>query len=291
MATVRPATPADFGVVLPLLETFGRTRMGHADWRRLLFDPPWPVNETTRGFVLEDGSRVCGFLGTIFSSRLVRGVERRFCNLSTWVVSPSHRTSSFQLLLPVLALKSYTLVNLSASDTAHEIFVRLGFRTLEERQVLLPPLPRLRDVLAPGIRVTGRPEEIASRLDPAGRRLFEDMRNTLAAQILITRGSRTCHAIATRSPWKKGLFLAHVQYASDWELLLDGVPQATAGWFGALGTVGLRVDGRRVPEGRALPPRSVRRGLALPTLYRPADPDLTPDDVDGLYSELVLQRW
>jgi len=33
------------------------------------------------------------------------------------------------------------------------------------------------------------------------------------------------------------------------------------------------------------------KALALPTLYRPGQPDITPEHVDGLYTELVGQRW
>src|SRR5262245_6490969 len=146
MATVRPARPEDFPAVLPLLESFGQDTMRPDDWRRMLFEPPWPVVEPARGFLLEDGGEAVGFLGTIFSTRVVREVERRFVNLSSWIVRPSHRASSMQLVLPVLALKGYTIVNLSASETAHEIFRKLGFRTLEERQVLCPPVPRARDL-------------------------------------------------------------------------------------------------------------------------------------------------
>lgn len=290
MATVRPATPADFDLVAPLLGDFAHPAMTGADWRRMLFDPPWAVEEPTRGFLLEEGGSVVGFLGTIFSTREVRGTQRRFCNLSSWVVREPHRASSMQLLLPVLGLKSHTIVNLSASQTAHEIFTRLGFAVLEDHQVLIGPLARPSDLVTwPGVRVTTRLDEIAAALDPAGRRILEDMRGTLAAQVLVRRGDRTCHAVATRSLWKRGLTLAHVQYASDWGLLLACVPAAAAAFFGRLGTVGLRVDGRRVPGGA--PALAARRALALTTLYRPAERDLVPADLDGLYTEVVNQRW
>ncbi len=290
MASVRAAVPADFDAIHPLLLDFANPVMAREDWRRMLFTPPWPVEESTRGYVLEDAGQAVGFVGTIFSAREVRGTHRHFCNLSSWVVREPYRASSLQLLLPVLGLRTHTIVNLSASARAHEIFRGLGFRSLEERQVLLPPLARFADLAAwSGVQVTTDLAAITTALDPIARRIASDMAETLAAQILIRRGARTCHAIAVRSPWKPGLFLAHVQYASDWDLLLECVPQATAGFFPRLRTVGLRVDGRRVPG--PAPRFGVARALALPTLYRPAEPDLAPGDIDGLYTEAVLQRW
>jgi len=68
----------------------------------MLFDLPWPVEEEHRGFILRDGGEAVGFLGTIFSRRTVGGTTCRFCNLSSWIVKESHRSSSLQLILPVL---------------------------------------------------------------------------------------------------------------------------------------------------------------------------------------------
>ena len=115
----------------------------------------------------------------------------------------------------------------------------------------------------------------------------EHVAHTRAAQLLLTRRGETCHVVATASPWRGRWTLAHVQYASDWSRLWDWLPLVNGGFFATLRTFGLRVDGRWLPE--RLPGSARRRELALPTLYRPAHPGITATDVDGLYSELLLQ--
>ena len=286
---VRPALPEDFEEIHPLLLRFENPRMSRDDWRRMLFDLPWTVEEPHRGYVLRDGGAVVGFLGTIFSRREVGGVVHRFCNLSSWIVLPEHRGASFQLVLPVLALRSHTIVNLSPSAVAWEVFTGLGFRPLETAQALLLPLPRPGEMLRRRGAVTTDPAEMRAELDEGGRRILADMSGTLAAQALLRAGRRRCHVVATRSPWKGRWGLAHVQYASDWDLLWERAAPVSGALGRVLGTVGLRVDARH--RRGALPPVAVEKRLPRAHLYRPADAGPGPRSVDGLYTEVVGQRW
>jgi hypothetical protein len=287
---VRPALPTDFDEVFPLLQLFGNRRMTRDDWRRMLFDLPWPVPEAHRGFILRDAGEAVGFMGTIFSCRTLGGVTRRICSTSSWIVKESHRSSSLQLVLPVLALRSHTIVNLAPSAAAYEVFARLGFRPLDTSQVLMPPFANPAELARIGrCSATTRIEEIIAGLGAEGQTIATHMAPTNAGQVLLRRGERCCHVVATRSLWKGRWMLAHVQYASDWPLLWEHLGQASLKLGRVLGTVGLRVDGRHL---RGAPPLLARRrALPRPRLYRPATPDVLPEMIDGLYAETVGQRW
>jgi hypothetical protein len=115
------------------------------------------------------------------------------------------------------------------------------------------------------------------------------MAGTKAGQALLRCGDRRCHAIATRSLWKGRWMLAHVQYASDWPLLWEHPGQASLAFGRVLGTVGLRADARHL-RGASLR-LTRRRALPSPRLYRPATADVLPEMIDGLYTEVVGQRW
>src|SRR5512145_1520818 len=114
MTRVEPAFRHDFEDVVPLLEEFPGQRLPREAWYRMLFEPPWPTPDDRRGYVLRDDGRVVGFLGTISCTREIRGRRERFCNLSSWIVRDSHRGASLQLVLPVLADREQTIVNLTA---------------------------------------------------------------------------------------------------------------------------------------------------------------------------------
>jgi hypothetical protein len=284
MRRVRPVTPDLFDRVYPLLATFPGSTMTCEQWRRMLFDLPWPVEEKHRGFALLDGEVVVGFMGTIFSARDIGGRRRRLCHLSSWIVRETHRSSSMELLLSVLGMKGYTIVNLTPSDVALGILRRLGFQPLEEKQWLIPRIAmRPPD---PSVVVT-EPVAIRRVLQGEAARIHADMEGTHAAQALIRMGRLQCHVIATSSRWKWGRRLAHVQYASDWSVLLDHLDLASAAFTRLLGTWGLRIDARFAAERRFRLARL--RPLSLPTLYRPEDAEVTPTMIDGLYSEIVNQ--
>ena len=287
---VRPVHPEDFDALLPLLMRFRNPRMTREDWRRMLFDLPWTTGEPTRGMALWDGPRAVGFLGAIPSERTIQGRTRRFVNLSSWFVEEAHRAESLKLVLPLLADRKRTIVNLSPSPAAAEIFKGLGFKPLETEQVLVPLVTGVTDLLPRvGVGVRTRLDRVREALDAPGRALLDDMKGTQAGQVLLTAGGRACHVIATRSVWKAHWRLAHVQYASDWDLLWRHPARVAGAFLRVFGTMGLRVDGRHMPA--APPPFSVVKALAEPHLFRPEDAGVTPAHVDGLYTEAVGLRW
>ena len=121
---VRPATADMFGDVCEVLMEFG-SGLGEAQWRHL-FDYEFEGSDRKdRGWVLCDGDAVIGFLGAIFSRR----GDEPFCNVTSWVVKKTHRSSGgLQLLLPMLALEDHTILNLSPTPFTRAVFQRMGFR-------------------------------------------------------------------------------------------------------------------------------------------------------------------
>jgi len=290
MPEVRAAPPEMFEEIYPLLQEFPQQNISKDLWKRMLFDPPWPVEEPHRGYVLVDEGKVVGFYGTMFSRRVVRGRPVRFCNLSTWIVKESHRAHSLQILRPILALEDYVLVNPSPNAAVLPIFKRFGFEVLEDAQWLVAPVPSPRQILRTiGTSLITEPTRIRRHLDAGGREIQDHLRGTVAAEALVLRGNGVCHVVATASPWKRGWRLAHVRYASDWKMVSDHAPLLAVAFLRRLGTVGLRVDARHVPRTAQL--IAIRRPITLPPLYRPGRSGITPDLVDGLYAEGLFQPW
>ena len=200
----------------------------------------------------------------------------------------THRALSLQILRPILALEDYVLVNPSPNAAVLPIFLRFGFQVLEDAQWLIAPLPTPRQVVRViGTTVITRPERIRERLDAAGQAIHDHLRGTVAAETLLIRGDLSCHVVATASAWKGRWRLAHVRYASDWDMFWDHAPLAAVAFSRTLGTLGLRVEARHA-AGRK-PAFAVRRPLAPPPLYRPGRFPIAPDLVDGLYAEGLFQ--
>src|ERR1035441_2161552 len=114
---VRPAHEGDIDAVIPLLRTGFGSHWPPETWRRL-FEYPRVESQPNLGFVLESGDQLVGFLGAIYSERLVGGRLERFCNLSSWYTIPQFRNFSLKLLMAVLAQRGYTFTNRSEEHTS-----------------------------------------------------------------------------------------------------------------------------------------------------------------------------
>jgi hypothetical protein len=288
MSTVQKATPAMFEDIHRLLVSFDNPRMREDDWRRMLFQYPWPAEGDARGYVLFDGAKAVGFIGTIFSTRELNGKQERLCNLSSWIVARSHRPRWMELLSPIVRLRSHTVIGSTPSQVTHGLFTKLGYRVLEDRMLLLPPLATPRELAGlRGASVTTDVNEIRAELSGEELRCFDDHRGSLGAHILVRRGERSCWAMATVMHLK-GVRLALLQHIGDRQLFWECLPLAKWGFLKALRAPALAVDAR-FAEGRRVP-FVVSWRLSPGRLYRPLHDGVRPELVDGLYSELIGLR-
>jgi hypothetical protein len=288
MTTVQAATPAMFEDIHRLFVGFANPRMRKDDWRRMLFQYPWPVEGDARGYVLLDDARPVGCIGTIFSTQELNGKPEPVCNLSSWIMADSHRSKWMDLLAPVLRLRSHTVTCTTPSPTTYRLFIKLGYRVLEDRVLLLPPLATPRELAGlRGASVSTDADEVRAALAGEELRRFDDHRGSLGAHILLRRDGRCCWATATVMHFKRIRF-ALVHHISDRQLFWECLPLAKWGFLKALKAPALAVDAR-FAEGRRVP-LVVTWRLSQRRLYRPLHEGITPALVDGLYTELMGLR-
>jgi hypothetical protein len=114
---VRHLVAADYGPVVDLMRRQEFAEEHSAGTLRRLFDYSWDGDRDDRGFVLDDGGRIVGFLVVAYSQRLVDGLDVGFCNMGSWYVEPPYRAYSLALLRSLLALDEFTVWNLTANST------------------------------------------------------------------------------------------------------------------------------------------------------------------------------
>src|ERR1041385_5631266 len=140
MLTIQKAVSDDFERVYPLFEAFGDTQIPKESWQKI-FAPPWKSPEDFCGYLLLENNDVRGYLGLIFSERLIDCKPEKFCNMTSWVVRQEFRSHSMLLLLESLKLKNYTLTNFKASPTVATLLNKLGFTSFPLDQIVLLPFP------------------------------------------------------------------------------------------------------------------------------------------------------
>jgi hypothetical protein len=284
---VRPVGVEAFDEVYPLLQGFPTKRMSKEDWRQMLFAYRW-ADTPQRGFALYADGKAVGFMGTIFSTRHLAGKMERICSLSSWIVLPEHRGSSMMLVMPIIRLKDCTILNPTPSKIAYDIFHKLKFQPLESERFILPPVPGLVEA-SRTLRgsIVHKRADIERQLTGDERALYDDHASCVVAQhVLLRRGGRQCYVVAT-PVHKRGIPFAEIQHVSDPDFFWEHRLLAHAALLRSTGAVALWVDKRFV--GRRPPPLAVR--WPAPRLYRPTRKEITPEMIDGLYSELVSLRW
>ncbi len=283
---VRPATMEMFGDIRNVLTEFG-PGFDEADWRRL-FDYDFDAGDRKdRGWVLCDGDAIIGFLGAIFSRRS----GEAFCNVTSWVVKKTHRSSGgLQLLMPMFALKDHTILNLSPTPFTRAVFQRMGFRDLEKQLVVIPSLYPQRP--ARGYRLVEDHATIARLLSDDDLRVFHDHRRYPCTHLVFAGSNDYSYVVAGRTRLRR-LATSFVYYRSNASLFrrLAGAMQLAL--LRAHRTLFSIVDARMTADAPLLgcPTYTLRQ----PRLYRPAiSSSRRREDIDTLYSELVLldpQRW
>ncbi len=284
MIAVERATPAHFGEVLPLLRQFNNPSLGDDRWRSL-FHYTWPSEDDTRGFLLRAEGRCVGFFGAIHFERDIAGRREKFANLTSWVVEPAFRNHSLRLLEAVTNIEGRTLHCFTPTPATHPLYARFGFSDLETKWITL--LPRLTRGF-PGALLRHRfitnPGCIASLLPDAMRAIYEHQRPHAARHLLVrARGNRQCLVTFTRTRGAR-YPLAHVHSVSDPELFTAASAAVRWRLMLAAHAAAVVVDARLL-AGRAQP-ASREAAITRKAVFRSGT--LRADQIDGLYSELVL---
>lgn len=279
MTTVRKANGNDFDIVFPLFSGFAtHTQVNPADWKKI-FTPVWSEVDDPIGYILEDGGKTVGFLGTIFSERKINGQMHRFCNLTSWIVLPEYRNESLSLLFPLLGKKELTITNFTASNRVSEVLLKLGFKDLEDGFRIILPLP------TPGKRIKLEMDikNIRSQLDADNQKILDDHSGLHCIHVLMTNLKSRSYLILNPAV-KKHQPVFYINYLSNLELFLEYYQAFSFEICRRMNLKGIMV-GDHTLKGRSLPlTLGVRRKHSL--LYR--SKSVSPFDIDTLYSEIQL---
>jgi hypothetical protein len=252
-------------------------------WRRL-FDYTWERNENYCGLVLKDGPSAVGFLGMIFSRRRINGNIEKFCNLTSWFVRREYRIKAMSMLLPLLAMKDYTITDLTPAKNVYRIQNRIGFKDLDAKgRILLPFGRRLAGPRPSDIRITHDPAEIENRLQGEHLKIFNDHKIYRCSHFLLTAGDRYCYLIYAKLK-RKRLPYVHVHYISDRDLFARDYRCIRNSILSHCGAYFMLIDSRlagaiKLPFSFCLPYRAPKQYLSS---------TLQPEQIDNLYSELIL---
>jgi len=281
MVTVKKATGKDVDKLLPLLFELDSINQTQEEWQSL-FKFHWDDNQNYFGYVMYDGDKAVGFLGLLFSRRVVNNKPSKFCNISSWIVKKEYRRQSLHLLLPVLELENHTITVLTCNTGTYFITKKLGFIDLEIGQRIILPLPFL-PKSKPSINIIFDHLEIEKLLKGETLKIYHDHRNLNCFHILICGPKGICYLVGARTI-KKNIPWAHIHYISDHQVFSSYVSAVSGRLCWQAKVAGLLVD-ERLLQGEAVF-HSIHFSLPNPRVYK--SDTLKSEDIDLLYSEYQI---
>jgi hypothetical protein len=285
--TVEKLKTEDFKKVYPLLLDFNNPKITKTQWKRL-FTGNWDFQKEFCGYKLVVGNEIVGFVAYILSMKLINDKWENFCNLSGWIVKPEYRSSSVDLLYPLLELKDYTIISFTPTAGAYKVETKLfKLKILDGYEVIIPALPRFSALLAKKFKIVTRhknqDKQLIQLLSDYERKIFQDHVKFDCHHVVITTGQGNLYLILKKI-FKRHLPFAKVYYISNQELFLHHLEDIRFRVPLALKTVGIVVDSRFL-QGKDIPFKKTKN-FYMPMLYK--SDHLQPHEVDYLYSEFFL---
>jgi hypothetical protein len=275
---LKKATLADFEKIHPLLTRFRTAgRITKSEWRRI-FEIRWDPAFDYNGYMLLDNEQVVGFLGMIFSHRLIRGRNEHFCDLVAWRVEEQYRSESLRLIFPILKEKDLTITTFSAANRVILILRKLGFRAIEQYLHFLLPLPSIRHQYE---LIMDR-DQIGNMLEGEERRIFDCHRDLYGDHALIKTSDGPCYIILNRGI-KKRLNVSMVSYLSDRKIFRKYARQFALELCRKTKAAAIAVGGHFGIERLPFSLKVKRRHANLFHSYR-----LGPEDIDMIFSEMQI---
>ena len=196
MLIIREARGEDLERVYPLLLEFKNPHLNKEHWRQLFVDHSGLQNDHF-GWVLVDGDDVVGFVSTILGERR-SAVRVRLCNASSWIVKHEYRAHSLALHAKVIADKSVTVTNLSATPQVLKLLEKLGFTLMDKSERIILPVVTAQtfmdrcEILTEAGRGRGRSRG-------RGLRFFRDHQLPYNHHILLRTPAGDCYVMMNRT--------------------------------------------------------------------------------------------
>jgi len=199
---IAPIEEADLPAVGRFLNENLNAKISAAAWVASLVHP-WCAARPNFGLKAQDGDRLVGVFCAIYSDQVIDGRRELFCNPHSWCMLDDYRSQSVGLPLRMIKQPGYHFTMLTPNPRVAEIFLRLGFRQLDDGVVVFPNLPSAAALSGRQVAST-RPEQILARLPDAARRDFEAHRAIPWLQfVAFGSGSQLCLVVYKRARWKR----------------------------------------------------------------------------------------
>lgn len=290
---IRPAHDPDRPAICRFLHDNMSDKFTLAEWDRL-FAYRWLREKPDLGRILEDRGEIIGFMGNIYSVRIINDRPEWIVSLSAWYLHKAYRKQGLGRDLMASATENpdmtYTLLN-SSARTLH-LLPDLGFTVMDDtRYYWTQSGTRQLDVTVPGVTVPGVTvindwDAVYAGAGERERGYLQDHRALPVRSFLLRVGSRTCLLMCSIVTKKDGRLYYDALYIGDPQLLARNAQAIADALLPDANSV-LAVDARFLTNAR-LDDHARAVTLSVPLSFKTTR--LRADQVDNLYTEIQLMN-
>ena len=279
---IKKTTCSDFEKVYPLLLDFN-SPFDYDDWMNI-FNYCWDGVEDYVGYHLEQDTHVVGFMGLIFSYKLIEGKKIKFCNISSLIVKPEYRASSILFIRKLNELKDVILTGLGPIEASYQLLSRVGFKTLETHSIIIPVINGL--LTRQKINYYEMPK-LLELIDVEPRRIVQDHMNKNCKILLLNVSDKFCLLVYKLIMQKhKGILVKKIRiiHIGDPVFFRKHIPSVLRIFLKLFGfATALYLDQRFISPGSSC--FFITKPIEPPKIYRG---DISVLHIDELYSETSL---
>lgn len=279
MVEIRFARPDEREEVVQFLhQCFPRAKWPIEGWRDLL-DGRWAAADDPFSVIVRDRGNLVGVLGLVMSCRTTANGPARVCNLTSWYVDKAYRGQGIgqKVMQLVTADPDLTCTNVSSARGALGVVANVGLQVLDDtRFVWMRSGPARFNVL-------DSQHDIESVVSAQDRQILSDHSGLNLRPLAVETPGGLCFMMLSVKQ-KVDEYITHeVLYLGDRTLFGRYARDIADAVLPVDTPAVLSVDSRFVVAG-VIPDRT--EPIPVPRFYSPGK--LAPEDVDHLYSEIVL---
>jgi RimJ/RimL family protein N-acetyltransferase len=276
---IRPATMADIEPLCSLLHEHMDARFSPDRWRRLM-TYRWLDDKPDFGRVAIVDGRLVGFVGMVYSDRVLEGRRHRIVNICAWCLNKAHRKAGFgfELMRSAIADDAMSYTILTSSSRSVSLLEAIGYRILDDdRRIWIAKGDPT------GLEIEEDPSRILRRVDSVARDMLRDHDGLPIRPVLFADRTGSCLAVFSVAKKRDDVTYYDVLHLTN-PLFLAARAQAIAdGLLPRDRKAVLAVD-TRLLQGHANDGTAER--LLVPRYYKSST--LQPGQIDNMYSELQI---
>ena len=238
----------------------------------------WVSNIQSYGFILKDHKEIVGYLGCLYSKRIINKKKLIFGNTTNWIVLEKYRQHSLKLLMELMK-KNYVFTFFADNDVSSKIHEMLGFKKLDSYEITFNFFSFLfKNIFCPKTIIKEVNEK--DKIETTCKKIISDHKNFDIFPIILNNEKKKVFSLFLKRPYGR-IGNVKLMYSNDYDFTLNKINLIINYFIKKYKIFTVSVDKRFITNNNQI---FVKKRKKIKWIY--SKTNIKKKDVDLLYSEL-----